>query len=415
MKQEDPNLPMEFLAPNYSDGSIANVPATIAALLGVPFAGLGPLREELWRSFGGDVQRVVLLIVDSLGWQMVERERAACDSLLVGETAVCAQITSIFPSTTVAALSSFWTGVGPAQHGLVGLRLLTPEYGTVTQFIHFTPDFGSYPDALVDAGLKPEEFLHAPGMAEQLSAGGVPTYRFKSYQLINSALSKMHGRGAKDSFGVVSTADMFVRMRQFLEAKAGEPMYVSAYWPTVDTLMHYHGWDHPSVAAEVRAIFHQLKSELLGPLSAAARAGTVFLLTADHGQTICPPSRYIHYADHPQLEKMLLIRPTGEPRLPYFHARQGRQRDVLHYLQDHFGEAMLPLTGEEALAAGLLGPQPHSPDTAVRVGDVIGVMRHDYAFVTPQDLEYAERMLGRHGGMTQLEMRVPFVAMRLDR
>ncbi|MCA9958403.1 MAG: alkaline phosphatase family protein [Anaerolineales bacterium] len=409
------NLLDEFFPPNYVDGSIANVPATIASLLNVPFVGLPPLRGDLWQPLAGDVRRVVLLIIDSLGWQMVEKERPLFDELMRGETAVLHPITSIFPSTTVAALSSFWTGVGPAQHGLAGLRLLIPEYGTVTQFINFTPDFGSYPNALVGAGMKPEEFLDAPGVAEQLQAANMPTYRFKGYQLVASALSKMHGRGVKETFATITTADMFVQMRNLLEEKAGESMYMAAYWPTIDTMMHRYGWNHPAVAVELQTIFRQLKEQLLQPLSEVARAGTVFLLAADHGQIICPPAHYVHYDDHPQLAEMLLIRPTGEPRLPYFHARQGRQQDVLHYLQDHFAETMLALTGEEALAAGLLGPQPHSSETAVRVGDVVGLMRHDYAFVTAQDLEYADRLYGRHGGMTRLEMQVPFLGMRLDR
>ncbi len=409
------SLPEEFLPPNYADGSIANIPATIAGLLDVPFSGLAPLRPEIWQPLAGSVKRVVLLIIDSLGWQMVERERPYFEDLMSGKTAVLHPITSIFPSTTVAALSSFWTGVGPAQHGLLGLRLFTPQYSTITQFIHFTPDFGRFPDALIKAGLKPEEFLDAPGVAELLLTGGVPTYRFKGYDLIDSALSQMHGRGVTDSYPAITAADMFVQIRQFLEWRLGEPMFVSAYWPTIDTLMHRHGWDHASVTAEMRALFRQLKNELLDALNPEACAETVFLLAADHGQTICPPAHYIKLSDHPQLEKMLLMQPAGEPRVLYFYTRQGRQQDVIDYLQEHFSHAMVVLTGEEALAAGLMGPQPHSAHAELRVGDVVGIMRHDYAFVTAGDLAYADRLLGRHGGMTRLEMQVPFLGMRLDR
>ncbi len=408
------SLPGEFLLPEYEGGSIANVPATIAGLLGAPFNGLPPLRADLWQPLAGGVRRVVLFVVDSLGWQLVEQERPSFAALMAGKTAVLQPITSIFPSTTVAALSSFWTGVGPAQHGLVGLRLLMPEYGTITQFIRFTPDFGKYPDALVEAGLNPETFLAVPGVAQQLHAADIPTYRFKDYALINSALSKMHGRGVADSFGAVSVADLLVRLRQFLHEKAGQPMFIYAYWPTIDTLMHNHGWDHPAVFAEMRAIFQQLKSEFLDALSPAARAETVLILTADHGQMTCPPAHYIHYKDHPELEAMLLMRPSGESRAPYFHARQGRQQDVLRYLQDHLSHAMFAITGAEALAAGLLGPAPHAPQVELRVGDVIGIMRHDYAFVTAQDMKHADRLLGRHGGLTRPEMLATYLAMRLD-
>lgn len=416
--QEKIDLPDEFLLPNYANGSIANVPATIAALLHVPFAGLAPLPDNLWQPLngpsGGDVQRVVLLIVDSLGWQLVQKERPFFEQITAGTTVVFDQITSIFPSTTVAALSSLWTGYGPAQHGLVGLNLLTPKYGTLTQFISFTPIVGYYQDALVEAGLAPETFLSVPGFSEQLAAAGVPTYRFKGQEIMDSALSRMHGRGVAHSYGVVSPADMFVQMRQVLQERAGERLYMAAYWPTVDKLMHLYGWDHPAVVAEAKAILRQWRLELLDQLSAAARANTIFCLVADHGQVICPAEQYIKLWEHPDLEKMLLLRPSGEPRVPYFHVRHGRQADVLDYLHTHLGHALVALPAQDALAAGLLGPEPHSPDAAERIGDVVGIMRHDYAFLTEAEYSYAHKMRGRHGGMTQLEMRVPWVGLRLD-
>lgn len=414
MQLTDLNLPAEFLPPAYHGRSIANIPATIAALLGAPFEGLPPLEESLWQPLGDEVQRVVLVVLDSLGWQMVERQRPFFDALIGGRTAVFEQITSIFPSTTVAALSSLWTGVAPAQHGLVGLRLLTPEHGTITQFIHFTPVLGKHPDALIDAGLDPETFLHAPGFSEQLTAAGVPTHRYKGREIIDSALSKMHGRGVTESYGAVSAADTFVRVRRLLEEKAGEKLYVAAYWPTVDALMHTHGWEHPSVAAEARALLDQLRVELVEALSPAARRGTLLCLVADHGQVTTTTETQIALRDHPQLNQMLLFRPAGEPRVPYFYVRHGQQETVLDYLRTHFAHAMVALPSQEALAAGLLGPEPHAPQALARMGDVVGIMRQGYILLTDRDLESAHKMNGRHGSMTRAEMAVPWLAMRLD-
>ena len=82
------NLPESFLLPNYADGSIANVPATVAALLDAPFTGLAPLRDALWQPLRGDAKRVVLLVIDSLGWQLVQQERPLFEGITAGKTAV---------------------------------------------------------------------------------------------------------------------------------------------------------------------------------------------------------------------------------------------------------------------------------------------------------------------------------------
>lgn len=406
------NVPEEFVLPDYTLSTIGNVPATIAALLRVPFAGLPPLSAALWEPLG-TAKRVVLLIVDAFGWNLFQKERENLPRF-VNKATVEGQITSIFPSTTVAALSSFWTGLGPAQHGMVGLNLFMPEYAVTMQTLAFTPAFDKYPDALIKAGLEPEEFLHGPGFAEQLASGGVPTYAFKGREIVNSALSKMHGRGVAADKGVLTLADMFVQIRELLEERAGESLFVSAYWPTIDSLSHVYGWNHAAVAAELWAILIQLQREFLSQLSAASRRDTIFLLAADHGQIHTPVAQQIYLEDHPALQRMLFMVPTGEPRTPYFYVRNGRQPEVIQYIDDHLGHAMVAFPAHVALSAGLLGPEPHAPTTDERVGDVVVTMRSGYVLLLEKQRESAKKMIGRHGGMTAAEMQVPWLGYRLD-
>ena len=401
-----------FTRPDYTGHSIANIPAGIAALLGVPFAGLPPLADELWQPLG-DVRRVVLLLVDAFGWNLFERLQADL-AWLTGRAMVRGQLTSIFPSTTVAALSSVWSGLAPAGHGLVGLNLLFPQFGTLGQMLKLSPLTVKQPDALITAGLKPETFLAGRGMAEQLAESGVPTFAFKGIDIVDSALSRMHGRGVKQSVGVVTAADMFVLMRDLLEKTAGQPLYISAYWPAVDMLSHIHGWDHPTVAAEVRSLFHLLEQELWQPLSAAGRDKTALLVVADHGQTLTPVEKFIFLDDHPPLQDMLLLRPAGEPRAPYFYARPGRQAEIVAYVQHHLGYAAIPILSTEALTAGLFGPPPFASDTPLRLGDILLLMRDGYTFFDPSEREKATQMKSRHGGLIPAEMRVPWLSFRLD-
>lgn len=69
----DLTLPDNFVWPDYTGGSIANIPATVAALLDVPFTGLPPLRQPLWETLTGDARRVVLLVLDGFGGNLARR------------------------------------------------------------------------------------------------------------------------------------------------------------------------------------------------------------------------------------------------------------------------------------------------------------------------------------------------------
>jgi predicted AlkP superfamily pyrophosphatase or phosphodiesterase len=407
-----PNLPEEFVWPDYAGGSIGNIPATVAQLLGAPFKGLPPLRDELWRPLGDDVRRVMLVVFDAMGWNLVQSMTAEFEPL-TRRAAVTGQITSIFPSTTVAALTSIWTGVAPAQHGLVSFHMFLSELGVVGQMINLTPAFMRLPDSLVTGGLKPEKFIAAPSVASQLLAADIPTYSFKGADIVNSALSKMHGRQVSQSFGAFTAADMFTQTREFLERSQGKS-YSYVYWPTIDTLSHVHGWNSPHVRAELRSLLLSLQTELLDSLSPAARKGTVVILTADHGQLLTDPQKRLYIDRNRKLYNKLLMRPSGEPRSAFLYARQGEMEAALAHFQRTFGDISHAVASREALASGLFGPTPHDPATAVRVGDVTALMRENYMLMRSAQKEEMNRMVGFHGGMTAAEMQVPWLAFRLD-
>ncbi|MFZ1397857.1 MAG: alkaline phosphatase family protein [Candidatus Promineifilaceae bacterium] len=408
------NLPVpdEFTLPNYAGGSIANVPATVAKLLGVQLNGLPALPAALWQPLG-EVKRVVLLTLDGFGWNLF-RARQALVTAVSQHATITNQLTSIFPSTTVAALSSLWTGSAPAQHGLVGLKLFFPEFAVSAGMLDFSPLFYKAHDALVDAGLNPETFLQHPGVGEQLSQAGIPTYAFKGKEIVHSVLSQMHGRGVTESFGVVSFADMLVQMRELLDKRAGEPMFINAYWPTIDSISHYHTWQGTAVSAELRAIFNQLQVDFFEALTDAARQDTAFFIVADHGQELTPLSQQIFLSDHPQLQKMLFMRPTGEPRVIYLYTKHGCHEATIAYINTKLGDAMTAVSAQDALAAGLLGPEPYAANVADRLGDVVAIMRGGYTLFPEQEREWAHKMIGRHGGLTHAEMQVPWLGFRLD-
>lgn len=402
----------EYTLPDYAAGTIANVPATVARLLDVRLAGLPALPESAWQPLG-KVKRVVLLTLDGFGWNLFQARQALVTAVSQRAT-ITNQITSIFPSTTVAALSSLWTGSAPAQHGLAGLKLWFPEFAVSAGMLDFSPLFYKAQDALVDAGLDPEAFLQHPGVGEQFGKVGIPTIAFKGKEIVNSVLSKVHGRGVTESYGVVSFVDMLVQMRELLDKRAGERLFINAYWPSIDSISHYHTWQGTAVSAEVRAIFNQLQVDFFDALTDAARQDTAFFIVADHGQELTPLSKQIFLSDHPDLEKMLFMRPTGEPRVVYLYTKHGCHEAAIEYINTKLGHAMTAVSSQEALKAGLFGPKPFAANVAERIGDVVVIMRGGYTLFSEAEREWAHKMIGRHGGLTHAEMQVPWLGFRLD-
>jgi hypothetical protein len=105
------------------------------------------------------------------------------------------------------------------------------------------------------------------------------------------------------------------------------------------------------------------------------------------------------------------MRPSGEARLPFLYARQGRVAAVRRYVREHLDHAFVVLDSAQALEAGLFGPDTWTPETEARLGDLILVSRCDHILYDRDD---ELDLLGLHGGLSAEEMLVPFMITRLD-
>ena len=70
---------------------------------------------------GAHAERAVLLVLDGLGWDQFETHRHLMPTL---SSMTGGPIHTVAPTTTATALSSIATGLTPAEHGLIGYRMV---------------------------------------------------------------------------------------------------------------------------------------------------------------------------------------------------------------------------------------------------------------------------------------------------
>ncbi len=205
--------------------TIANVPATIARLFDVPFNGLPPLPESHWRPLGNP-KRVVLLILDALGrnlleehphhWAVLRRKRPSCTKSSPPSS----------PPPPSLCLSSLWTGHAPSQHALVSLFMLFPEYATAGQMLGLSPRFGDYPDSSGRSRAKNWKSSRPFPVCPSNWPPNTPPTASKPKSIIQSALSKnARPRGVKKQHGSVSFADLLGQMTAVLEEEPSAPSF----------------------------------------------------------------------------------------------------------------------------------------------------------------------------------------------
>lgn len=408
------HLPEEFILPHYSGYSIANLPATIAGLLGVELASAAPpLPAHLWADMATGVQSVVIVILDAVGYLHLRRMLSEEDSAFrrLAQAGRIVPVTSVFPSTTVAALTTLWTGRTPLGHGFLGTKLLLSDQGVLANMLHLSPAAHRQPEELLNWGWEPEEFVTVPSLAQQLIASDVQAVAHTHLPFIGSGLTRIFLRGMTSVRGHVGFSDMWINLRRTLIQRRGKPLFASAYWGNTDAIAHLYGPDGEPFRAELRHLARSLEEDFLAPLPAVAREGALLIITADHGQTATPPKQAVRLSDHPALQQTLLLPPAGEPRAAYLYVRPGQADALRAYVIERLAGRFLLVEMERALAAGLFGPEKPTPELRVRLGDFLLLAQDDSRLIVEEEkVEFH----GHHGSLTREEMLVPLLMVRLD-
>ncbi len=403
-----------WVLPHYDSLSIANLAATVAALFDsdLPRA-LPALPRELWADWLPGLRRIVLVILDALGYRMLQRMWAAGEGQPfhdLSEAGRLIPLTSVFPSTTDAALVSVSTGRPPAEHGWLAYNLYLRELGIAANAIVLSPIWTRNTDQLVEWGLDPASLIPVPNLAERLAATGIRCGGVYHAGFHGTGFSRMLYKGVAEQRPHILPSDLWVHLRHLLAQTRGSRAFLTAYWSGIDTLAHAYGPRSDLCDAEFHTVSHLLSRQFLDSLPAEDREGTLLLVTADHGQIEIAPEQILTADQDPALSQHLMVPIMGESRSAFVYPRPGRAAAIRDYLAAGFPDWFVVLDSVEALEAGLMG-QPVADETYARAGELL---------VLPRGARALERTrpsmpsVGRHGGLTPDEMLVPLIGARLE-
>lgn len=395
--------------PAYDGFSLINLPHSVCGWLGQPGIGAAPLDSVYSAPLRDHYQHVVVVLVDGLGLDLFQQflEQNPWRQWL--PNSILAPLTSIMPSTTSAALTSIWTGVSPAAHGILGYEMWLKEYGMIANMILHSPAaFNGDAGGLLRAGFSPQQFLPVPTLGRHLSAHEVDVFALQPNAIARSGLSTMLLGGA-EVLSYRNLSDLWVTLDELLDKQRGKSTYAYVYWGDIDELSHRFGPQNERVKLEFDT-FSRTIHRFVTQHQKQYRGNTLLVLLADHGQISTPLNPRYELRSHPALLEDLVMPPSGENRLAYFFLRPGREDHARDYIERSWPDEFKMIPSETVLTAGLFGPG--TPYT--RVHERLG----DWA-VFPQGAAYlwwADKpnpLLGRHGGLSLQEMVVPFWAMEI--
>jgi hypothetical protein len=384
-----------ILKPDYHGGSIANVVSSLIGGLGgdAPYNVLPQLPvEEI-----SQARNVVLMVLDGLGYNYLMTR----DPGSALRRHLRTRITSVFPTTTASAITTFLTGLTPQQHGLTGWFMFLKEIGVVTAILPFQPRYGGA--SLSAAKISTSDLFQLRSTFERIARR---SYVISPQRIVNSEFSLATTRTARRR--AYQNLDEYFAL---IERTVREPesKYIYAYWPEFDSLCHTHGIG----SAQAAAHFAKLDSGFAKLTESLAGSDTLLLVCADHGLIDTTPARTIVLDSHPRFAETLALPLCGEPRLAYCYVRPARVTQFQNYVTQELSEYCWMIPAEQAIEENMFGTGTPHPRLYDRIGDYLLLMKENYVI---QDLlrgEKAFSQIGVHGGLTADELYVPLVVARV--
>ena len=334
-----------------------------------------------------DVRRYVVVMIDGLGWDNTIR---ACQDLayvpmVIGDAA---KAVIHAPTTTAASLMSFWTGLAPGQHGVVGFSFevapdqarFAPKYPWITTPLFLTSPLDtvkSVMDRLVEAGVEMTYVIPE----EHISSGFT---RMGTRQARMIAIPAQAAPGP-DPVSLVAQA-----------ARRGGRAVVYVYDSRLDHAGHHFG-----VASSAwRRALSQI-DDFLERLRDRLDDDVCLVVTGDHGMVDVAPAERIVIETDPGLARDLRLI-GGEAR--FRHLYTASPAAVIDRWRARLGDAAQVLSRRQVVESGLIGPVEQSH--LARVGDVVVVPSGGQAYLT-SSFPGEFSLVGMHGAATAAERYVP--------
>jgi predicted AlkP superfamily pyrophosphatase or phosphodiesterase len=379
--------------PNYKDGSIVNLVNSILVACDVRIL-YDPL-PKLDSTKIAEAENIVLIVLDGIGYEYLQEH----GKNTVFEQHLQEKITSVFPSTTAACISSFLTGVAPQQHAITGWFVYLKELGTVAKILPFSPRFGG--DQFSQVGISPEKIFSQINVAQRIMKR--KTFQITKKSIAYSDYTSILSKGAK-TLSYKNLSGFFKKIKKAIKSDK-KRKFIYAYWSQFDALCHRHGVQSKQVASH----FAELNTGMERFIESIRGTNSILIITADHGIIDTEKSKTIRINNYPKLMETLALPLCGDPRLAYCYLRPNKTKQFEDFIGEYFSHACELRKSEELIENNFFGLSTPSRKLYDRVGDYTLIMKDNYVIKDFLLGEKEKFLIGNHGGVSSTEMFVPLI------
>ncbi len=337
-------------------------------------------------------KNIVVILLDGMGMSIMNKN---LDKNGFFHSHLVEEYSSVFPPTTVAATTSMDSGLQPVQHSWLGWDCYYKE---------------------IDKNVT--VFLNTESGTDNPAADDWVAHKYCGYQSIVAQIKEAGGQ----AYGATPFAEPYPNSFEAICQRIEElcaldgKKYIAAYWNEPDTTMHETGCysqESAQLLQDLERQVEELCSHISGKSSVAGSAGeklsdTLVIVTADHGHM---DSDGVAIVDYPKIMECLVRMPSIEPRALNLFVKEGYEKQLEQEFEKEFGDKFILLTKSEVKEKKLFGTGEEHTQFDSMLGDYLAVAVDTLTIYNSR--EEKEQYVGVHAGLTDQEMRIPFIAIEL--
>ncbi len=345
-------------------------------------------------------KNIIFFILDGFGMNLLNKFTSSTKFL---KQNFVSPITSVFPSTTSAAITSLISGKTPWEHGAIGWTLYFKEFA---KNIDYLPNWDSITTTTQDAEqYNIIDYIGADNIFNRISetANDVKQYYLAHEELSNSP-NIIRNSGTAEIISYSDHKHLFKTLNKLISKKKSDKKLIFVYSSSPDKIEHQHGVHADEVKnfiQEMDSAFEKLNSQLAG-------SDTTILITADHG--LIDVDNYYYVNEDEKLFDSMIMPAFPEPRFISFFVKKHKMKQFEEAFQKYENEFLL-FDREEFLKHKFLGNGMMHPKIDDFIGDYMAIAISNSAMksIYMQNGKWKKEFNAHHAGLTEDEMLVPLI------
>lgn len=363
--------------PDY-DRCILSVSASLLSKFGLK--SNYPTLKELDKYLEKNYKNIIFLIIDCLGSEILEKD---LNEYSILKKHIRTNITTVFPSTTVAATTAFHSGISTLENGWIGWMPYFREYNDIIEIFTSKQFYTGKKLDIPDIG---KNILQYETIYSKI-------IKKNSDVIYHKIFPSFVPNGAKTIEELCNN----IYKACINENKCN---LISAYWNEPDHTIHRTGVTSKETKQVLENIDGNIK-QLIDKLD-----DSLIIISADHG-AIDVEEIYIN--EYKELVNCLKMPPSIETRFVTFFVKENMKEIFKENFENIFNKDFLLFTKEEFSKSNLLGRGKKHYKIDEYLGDFMAISISNKAIRYTIDGNKFKKLIADHAGMTKEEMEVPVI------